>query len=121
MDKVRIGFALELAMGNWKLFKTAKHVVLDRDSPPPPPTASDQRLQWEAGEKLMNLEAVLGKVEKLFENEIERGDWSVFTTEKHIIMEMRMRKEEEEEERQRKGMEAQMKEDQIESLKDDGR
>ena len=68
----------------------------------------------------MNLEAVLGKVEKIFENEIERGDWSVFTTEKHIIMEMRRRKEEEEE-RLSNGMEAKMKEDAIESLKDDDR
>ena len=89
MEKVRIGFALELAMGNWKLFKSAKHVVLDRD-PPPPPGASEQKAGWEAGEKLMSQETVLGKVEKIFENEIEAGDWAVFTTDKHIIMELRV-------------------------------
>ena len=76
-------------MGNWKLFKSAKHVVLDRD-PPPPPGASEQKAGWEAGEKLMSQQTVLGKVEKIFENEIEAGDWAVFTTDKHIIMELRV-------------------------------
>jgi hypothetical protein len=33
VEKVRTVFGLELAMGNWKLFKTEKHIILDKESP----------------------------------------------------------------------------------------